>query len=203
MRKFVPVEQLGTEGEERHSVNPSIVDERIAILGDDGKVKIVYPSHCQQDKEADYMVKLKNVPGVPVLFEEGDMYNIIQRLYPLPSGEYSRDVICTLCFQLVSLVEELYMRDVIHGHFRYFVMHDGEQVYFTDNVFYTCIDRGNIRRELWTILDLLRAHSSSFIVDELEEIVQSRGRSKRKFDQMKDLCMSYSHKADGKLRWKI
>lgn len=118
---FIPVEEVGTSGEERHK-HKGIVDERVAILGSNNRVKIIYPNKEQQDKEADYLERLRGYTGVPVLYEEGSKYNIIERVYPLPEGMYSKNVVCVFAHKLFKLIQALYENDILHSHFRYFTM---------------------------------------------------------------------------------
>src|SRR5438128_629436 len=104
MEDFVAISQVGASGEERHEGNGTIVDERVAILGINNRIKIIYPNTCQQSREADYLRRLEGKEGVPILYREGQDFNIVERVYELPRGKYSKEVICIFAYKLISLI---------------------------------------------------------------------------------------------------
>ena len=179
---FIPLHIIDTTGEERHKLG-KIKDERYTILGKDNIVKIVYPNTCQQNHEADYLMRLRDIAGVPWLHKECDMCNIIEQVYPLPSGNYEYWVIYIIMYKVCNLIETLYRNDIVHTRIRYFI-------YFVDNVNYKCTKRADVKYDLLQMVDLAQSHSDIpfTLCDDILQIVHSQLDIYDMFRQIRSRC---------------
>ena len=229
--EFIEVEEIGTRDEEalalridvrsdeeRHA-GGNVIDERVAVLGTNNRIKIIYPNACQQNMEADYLMRLFGMRGVPILYEEasalrndrstqgvmrdeeGENYNIVERVYPLPDGKYPRNVICVFAYKLISLIRTLYDNDIIHGHFRYFTMQSGGDIYLVDSVHYTCVNRGDIHNELQSALELIAVHCNYPKLMEKLRAVLNSDTNDLFADLLNSIVSLYQHASHRKLPW--
>lgn len=185
--KFVKIGVIGNKGEERHK-GRIIVDERQAILGKHGLVKLVYPNTEQRREEANYLKKFNGMCGVPWLYDSSKNYNIVEQVNPLPDSIYEEEVLCILAYQICDLIESLYREGVVHGRIRYFTMQKGGSAYFVDCVGLQKASERNVRKDLLRMVSLLNAHSSSDLPNDLKEIIEETENLRECFRLIRGRC---------------
>lgn len=193
-RKFKKIGVIGNEGEERHK-GRVIVDERQAILGKNGLIKLIYPNEEQRRDEAHYLRKFSGMCGVPWLYESSKNYNIVEQVNPLPDGIYKEEVLCVLTYQICDLIETLWRQGIVHGRIRYFTMQKEGRVYFVDCVDLQKASDRNVRKDLLSMVSLVNAHSDldfplnmSNLGKDLREIIEETDNLEECFCLIRGRC---------------